>query len=83
MTYQLFYRDNLEVLRTFPDAVVDLVYRHPAFDKNASDNFFLRLRMYVELEVAVYCQVHGAGCPHYNSVFSRAAFVGSHEPAAG
>lgn len=32
---QLFYGDNLELLRGFPDGFVDPVYLDPPFDSNA------------------------------------------------
>lgn len=36
MTNKLYYGDNLEVLRTFPDECVDLIYLDPPFNSNAS-----------------------------------------------
>jgi site-specific DNA-methyltransferase (adenine-specific) len=33
---RLYYGDNLEVLRTFPDECVDLIYLDPPFNSNAS-----------------------------------------------
>jgi site-specific DNA-methyltransferase (adenine-specific) len=42
MTNQLYYGDNLEVLRTFPDAFIDLVYLDPPFNSNAGYNILFR-----------------------------------------
>jgi site-specific DNA-methyltransferase (adenine-specific) len=36
VTNKLYYGDNLEVLRTFPDECVDLIYLDPPFNSNAS-----------------------------------------------
>ena len=36
MTNKLYYGDNLEVLRTFADECVDLIYLDPPFNSNAS-----------------------------------------------
>ena len=35
---KLYYGDNLEVLRTFPDECVDLIYLDPPFNSNAGYN---------------------------------------------
>jgi site-specific DNA-methyltransferase (adenine-specific) len=42
MTNKLFYGDNLDVLRTFPDESVDLVYLDPPFNSNAGYNVLFR-----------------------------------------
>ena len=39
---KLYYGDNLEVLRGFPDACVDLVYLDPPFNSNAGYNVLFR-----------------------------------------
>ena len=39
---QLFYGDNLEVLRGFPDGFVDLVYLDPPFNSNAGYNVLFK-----------------------------------------
>lgn len=42
MTNQLYYGDNLGVLRTFPDACVDLVYLDPPLNSNAGYNVLFK-----------------------------------------
>ena len=42
MTNTLYYGDNLEVLRTFPDACVDLIYLDPPFNSNAGYNVLFK-----------------------------------------
>lgn len=39
---KLFYGDNLEVLRGFPDACVDLIYLDPPFNSNAGYNVLFK-----------------------------------------
>ena len=39
---KLYYGDNLEVLRGFPDACVDLIYLDPPFNSNAGYNVLFR-----------------------------------------
>ena len=39
---KLFYGDNLEVLRSFPDDCVDLIYLDPPFNSNAGYNVLFR-----------------------------------------
>jgi DNA modification methylase len=39
---KLFYGDNLEVLRTFPDESVDLIYLDPPFNSNAGYNVLFK-----------------------------------------
>jgi site-specific DNA-methyltransferase (adenine-specific) len=39
---KLFYGDNLEVLRSFPDACVDLIYLDPPFNSNAGYNVLFK-----------------------------------------
>jgi len=41
---KLFYGDNLEVLRTFPDESVDLIYLDPPFNSNAGYNVLFKAR---------------------------------------
>ena len=38
MTNRLYYGDNLDVLRGFPDEFVDLIYLDPPFNSNATYN---------------------------------------------
>lgn len=38
MTNRLFYGDNLDVLREFPEELVDLIYLDPPFNSNATYN---------------------------------------------
>lgn len=42
MTNTLYYGDNLEVLRGFSDAIVDLVYLDPPFNSNAGYNVLFK-----------------------------------------
>jgi len=42
VTNKLYYGDNLEVLRTFPDACVDLIYLDPPFNSNAGYNVLFK-----------------------------------------
>ncbi|MBA3525471.1 MAG: site-specific DNA-methyltransferase [Sphingomonas sp.] len=42
MTNRLYYGDNLEVLRSFPDACVDLIYLDPPFNSNAGYNVLFK-----------------------------------------
>ncbi len=42
MTNKLYYGDNLEVLRSFPDACVDLIYLDPPFNSNAGYNVLFK-----------------------------------------
>ncbi len=42
MTNKLYYGDNLEVLRTFPDACVDLIYLDQPFNSNAGYNVLFK-----------------------------------------
>jgi site-specific DNA-methyltransferase (adenine-specific) len=39
---RLYYGDNLEVLRGFPDAFVDLIYLDPPFNSNAGYNVLFK-----------------------------------------
>jgi site-specific DNA-methyltransferase (adenine-specific) len=39
---KLYYGDNLEVLRTFPDECVDLIYLDPPFNSNAGYNVLFK-----------------------------------------
>ena len=39
---RLYYGDNLEVLRGFPDAHVDLIYLDPPFNSNAGYNVLFK-----------------------------------------
>ena len=39
---KLFYGDNLEVLRSFPDECVDLIYLDPPFNSNANYNILFK-----------------------------------------
>lgn len=42
MTNTLYYGDNLEVLRSFPDECVDLIYLDPPFNSNAGYNVLFK-----------------------------------------
>jgi len=42
VTNKLYYGDNLEVLRTFPDECVDLIYLDPPFNSNAGYNVLFK-----------------------------------------
>lgn len=42
MTNKLYYGDNLEVLRGFPDECVDLIYLDPPFNSNAGYNVLFK-----------------------------------------
>ena len=42
MTNRLYYGDNLEVLRSFPDECVDLIYLDPPFNSNAGYNVLFK-----------------------------------------
>ncbi|HET7709132.1 MAG TPA: DNA methyltransferase, partial [Sphingomicrobium sp.] len=42
MTNRLYYGDNLEVLRGFPDECVDLIYLDPPFNSNAGYNVLFK-----------------------------------------
>lgn len=42
MTNKLYYGDNLEVLRSFPDECVDLIYLDPPFNSNAGYNVLFK-----------------------------------------
>lgn len=39
---KLYYGDNLEVLRGFPDECVDLIYLDPPFNSNAGHNVLFK-----------------------------------------
>lgn len=39
---RLYYGDNLEVLRGFPDSCVDLIYLDPPFNSNAGYNVLFK-----------------------------------------
>ena len=42
VTNRLYYGDNLEVLRSFPDESVDLIYLDPPFNSNAGYNVLFK-----------------------------------------
>ena len=57
---KLFYGDNLEVLRSFADEQVDLIYLDPPFNSNAGYNVLFRA-------TASRSTARGtAGAPHHD-----------------